>query len=386
MNCVFQLNMRLEAPLGPVDVLVIAGEHSGDAHAAAAVQKLKAREPQLKVCALGGPQLSACGAKMLCDMMPYAVVGFWEVLKHYRFFKKLLDEVVQWIDLYRPKRVLLVDYPGFNLLLARYLHARGISVKGGGDVEVLYYISPQIWAWKAKRRFKMARYLDRLAVLFPFELAAYADTDLPVAYTGHPFVETDYMPAVHYDASGPLLLLPGSRRAAVRRILPTLLKSWLKMPTRRPAAILCPDETILAEGRSLAKRYGVEQRVKFAMTQQGSVGASAVLMSAGTISLHCALAGMPGLIVYRAHPATYWLARWLVKVRYLGIASILLNETVYPEYIQYAARPECLAAELENIYVHLDAYREKQLAWARKIKNVLVSQKTNFCDWFFAKT
>ena len=197
------LPFRLPPPAGGrVDLLVVAGEHSGDAHAARAVRGLLERSPGLRVAALGGPDLAAAGAQLLHDLTASSVVGLAEVLKNFSFFQALFHETVRWIAEYRPRAVCLVDYPGFNLRLAEALRARGLSRKGGGSITCLFYISPQIWAWKANRRFALARTLDAMAVIFPFEVTCYADTALPVEFVGHPFVAPGHELPIRYDPAG----------------------------------------------------------------------------------------------------------------------------------------------------------------------------------------
>src|SRR3954465_11858935 len=221
------LPFRLPPPTaGRVDVLIVAGEHSGDEHAARMVRELRGKQPAVTVAALGGPQLAGAGAQLLHDMTATSVVGLVEVLKNYSFFKALFNETLRWIEAHRPSGVCFVDYPGLNLRLAAALRERGLSVKGGGKIKTLFYISPQIWAWKAKRRFTMARDLDALAVIFPFEVKSYADTSLPVEFVGHPFVAPGHLPPVRYDPPGPVLLLPGSRKQAVGRIFPVLREGF----------------------------------------------------------------------------------------------------------------------------------------------------------------
>jgi len=152
----------------PPDLLVIAGEASGDEHAARLIHDLKVRRPDVRVATLGGPKLQEAGAQLIFDLSAHGVVGLIEVLKNYRFFSSVFKQTVAWIEKYKPRAVLLVDYPGFNLRLADRLYKNRTSRKGGGKLPVLYYISPQIWAWKKNRRFKMAKWLDALAVIFPF--------------------------------------------------------------------------------------------------------------------------------------------------------------------------------------------------------------------------
>jgi lipid-A-disaccharide synthase len=364
------LPFRLPAPVdGRVDVLIIAGEHSGDEHAARLVRELRTQEgPALAIAALGGPELAAAGAQVLHDLTASSVVGLVEVLKNYPFFKKLFEETLRWIAEYRPRAVLFVDYPGLNLRLAAALRERGLSVKGGGTIKTLFYISPQIWAWKAKRRFTMARDLDALAVIFPFEVACYADTTLPVEFVGHPFLAPDYVPPVSYDPAGPVLLLPGSRKQAVGRIFPVLLAGYaefLRGHADREAIVLYPSDDILTVLRSA----NPPTQVRLAPTDT-PVAASAVLTSSGTMSMHCALAGIPGAIAYRANFITYLLGRMLVKIEYLGIANLLLNAPMYPEFIQGAATPRALAAQIEAGLGDA-ARRERTAAQAAQLRALL---------------
>ncbi|MGF1448531.1 MAG: lipid-A-disaccharide synthase [Opitutales bacterium] len=344
----------LEAPArGAVDLLVVAGEHSGDQHAARMVRESLVVEPTLRVCAIGGGDLKAAGAQLLFDLTEASVVGLVEVLRHYGYFKRLFERVLSWISEYRPKAVCLVDYPGFNLRLAKALRERGVSVKGGGDVRVLYYISPQIWAWKQKRRFTMARDLDALAVIFPFEVECYADTQLPVTFVGHPFAEPDFVNPLTYSESGDVLLFPGSRRQAVGRIFPRLLGSfawYLQNGGERSATVLFPDAALRAQLESLLEAVppGVCERVRLRPREAGAQGA-AVLTTSGTISLCCALAGIPGAITYVAHPLTYRFGRMVAKVEYLGMANLLLDKMVYPEHLQRAAKPARMGALLRDL-------------------------------------
>ncbi len=338
------LPFRLAPPTGGrADLLVIAGEHSGDEHAARVVAELRAAHPGLAVCALGGRHLAAAGAQVLHDLTSSSVVGFVEVLKNYPFFKALFGATLDWIEAHRPRAVCFVDYPGFNLRLAAALNERRLAARSGGPVRLLFYISPQIWAWKAGRRFSMARHLDALACIFPFEPACYADTDLPVDFVGHPFLAADYVAPVVYDPAAPVLLLPGSRRQAVARIWP-LLREGHRAYGARPARVIHPGESI----RRVIEESGLAEGVELTVNSGAPIAASAVLTSSGTMSLHCALAGLPGAIAYRANPITYALGRLLVKIPYLGINNLLLREPMYPEYLQGAATPAALAAELRD--------------------------------------
>jgi lipid-A-disaccharide synthase len=371
---------RLPPPLGGApDLLVIAGEHSGDEHAARMVAGLLRRRPGLRIAALGGPRLAAAGAQLLHDRTGASVVGFAEVLWNQSYFRGLIGETVRWIGAYRPGTVCFVDNSGVNLRIAEALRLGGLSSKGGGSVRTLYYISPQIWASRADRRFEMARNLDALAVIFPFEVGCYADTGLDVEFVGHPFMAPDYAPPVRFDPAGPVLLLPGSRPRAVGLIIPALLggyREFARGGQGRGAAILYPSPAI----RSQLEALGLPADVH--LQQRGApAAASAVLTSSGTMSMHCALAGIPGAIAYRTDPLTYLVARWIIRVPYLGIANILLGEPMYPEYIQGAASAGALAGELADC-VGNPSRRTRSAAQSAELRAMLVNPAgANESDW-----
>jgi lipid-A-disaccharide synthase len=362
-----------EPRAGRPDLLVVAGEHSGDQHASRMVRGLGKRTPQPAVVAVGGEALENAGAQLLFDLTRHSVVGLVEVIRNYSFFKALFEALLQWIEEHRPRHICLVDYPGFNLRLARELHRRGISRKGGGETAVFYYISPQIWAWKAGRRFEMAEWLDALGVIFPFEVDCYADTDLTTAFVGHPFLAEDHEPLLRYAPDGPVLLLPGSRRQPVRRIFPSMLEAFLHLREDRPkerAVVIYPEAGVRETLEGIfASRPGARESCEL-VPADGPVSGKAALTSSGTISLACGLAGVPGAIAYRAHPLTYLWGRSMIQVRYLGIVNLLFDETRYPEYIQHRAKPEALARELRSA-IEDSSRVEEARECARRLREML---------------
>jgi lipid-A-disaccharide synthase len=228
----------------------------------------------------------------------------------------------------------------------------------------------------------MARDLDAMAVIFPFEVECYADTTLPVEFVGHPFVAPDYAAPVRYDADGPVLLLPGSRKQAVARIFPVLLNGF-RLFGEREGNVLYPSEDILHLLRAANPPPNVRlMPILEDRTSAGQpVAASAVLTSSGTMSMHCALAAIPGAIVYRANPLTYVLGKMLVKVKYLGIANLLLNKPMYPEFIQNAATPSALAADL-RVAVHDLNRRNRTFEQAACIREMLgQTSRGSAADW-----
>ncbi len=379
------LDFSFAAPAdGPVDVLVIAGEHSGDEHAARMVKSAREKDENLKVCAVGGRHLEAAGAQLLFDLTQYSVVGFVEVLKNYKELKRLFDEIVGWIKEHRPKAVVFVDYPGMNLRIAKRLAEEGVSARAGGSTRLLYYISPQVWAWKEKRKFEMAKILDSLAVIFPFEVDVFEGTQLETRFVGHPFLSSDYDLPVSYDPSGPILLLPGSRRAAIGRIAPVLFSAFsecLKSKSKLRAVCIYASEDLkeLLEA-ILAKYPEVAERIELRPNTE-SLGARAVLTSSGTMSLNCALANIPGAVAYRTHPLTYVMGRMLVKIPYIGIANLLLDKPLYPEYIQGAATKKRLAAEITDCIENVDRIKQTR-NWAAELRELLDKPSSGgVADW-----
>ena len=339
---------------GEVDVLVVAGEHSGDQHAAKVVAELLKARPGLRIAAFGGPQLRAAGAQLLMDMTTFSAVGIVEILSAYPFYRKLFSRMVAWTTQWKPKVVVLVDYPGLNLRLANELRKAGLSRAGFGETAVIQYVSPQLWAWKPKRRFTMARDLDGVGTIFPFEPAVYADTKLDARFVGHPFAESDHQPGLTYDPEGPVLLLPGSRPKPVRKIFPALVEAFALFrqdhPKRR-ALVLHTGGEVHAELYRLLAEYGDQAKgIDLRPVSEGSAAGCAALVSSGTMSLSVALAGIPGAVVYRANPLTWIIGRRLIagRVDNLGIANILLKRQAWPEYLQGACEPAPLAARLRE--------------------------------------
>jgi lipid-A-disaccharide synthase len=342
--------VNLDSPRKKVDLLIIAGEHSGDQHAAAIVRKLKSKHPELNICSFGGRCLSDAGAHLILDMTKFAIVGFVEVILRCMFFKKLLKKIVEWVEKYRPLAICLVDYPGLNFKIAQLLFEKKLSAKGGGSIKLFYYISPQIWAWKSERRFELEKYADSLGVIFEFEKSAYGDTGLEVKYVGHPFADPGAVETVSYDRDGPVLLLPGSRVSAIGKIFPEMLACFSHFSKQKPekmaTVLYASDKTLSTMRKILNKNFKhLADRVSF-IPDGKHIEACAALMSSGTMSLKCCLAGIPGAVLYKSSYLTFFLAKRLVKLKHIGIANILLNRGAWPEFIQYAIKPKIVAKYL----------------------------------------
>lgn len=326
---------------GEVDLLIIAGEHSGDELAAHMVKHLLEKHPQLKVAALGGEKLKQSGVKLVFNMVDHSVMGLVDVIKNYSFLKRLFNNTLDWIEKYQPKHICFVDYPGFNLRLAKVLKAKQLSQKGGGDIGLHYYVSPQIWAWKSQRRFKMAKVLDSLGVLFPFEKKWYSDTNLPVTYLGHPFAEKDYPLPVEYDPNGTILLLPGSRIKSIEVIAPTIFKAFQQIVLEDDSltgVVLYPSQQVERYLKTLLESYpALTDKVSLVKNDSVKLKVKGAIMSSGTISLSMALASVPGVIMYKLSNLNYALVRILIKVRFIGLANLILDQSIYPELLQKEA-------------------------------------------------
>lgn len=374
---------------GPVDLLVVAGEASGDEHAARLVRDLKSKYPDLSISSLGGEELIKAGAEQVFPLANHAVVGLMEVIKNYSLFRNLFKQTLDWIEQARPRCVLLVDYPGFNLRLAQALKERGISCKGRGSTVVLQYVSPQLWAWKPGRRFRMAEILDGLGIIFPFEKKCYADVSLPVSFVGHPFAHPSYQSTVSYDPSGELLLLPGSRLQPVSRILPVFLDAFEELlagdsdlqgilPVAGPN-LRCLVESLVNERAHIRKKIRIVDRTSPLL-------ARAALMSSGTMSLACAWAGVPGVIGYRAHPITYWIGKCLVGVPHLGMANLLLPENPpNPEFLQSQATGKILSREVASLLNDPESGKQATQTANQLHKLLAQPESRGAVDWLVQK-
>ena len=329
-------------------LLVIAGELSGDMHAAGVVRELKARAPDLQVWGIGGDDLRAAGMDIVVEARDMAVLGLWEVLKRYGFLRGVFHRLVRLARERKPDAVLLIDYPGFNLRFAAEMKKLGIKV--------IYYVCPQVWAWHRSRIPKMARILDRLLVIFPFEVDVFAGTGLRVDYVGHPLVDearreraAETGPDLPWRGPRRLAILPGSRRQEIERILPAMIQAAGILQRRDPelsvvVAAASPEMATQIRGRLL----GVTGRplaleVVVGSTRRILREATAALVKSGTSTIEAALMGCPMVVVYRTAGLTYWLGKRLVKVPYLGMANLIAGREAFRELLQDAATPEALA-------------------------------------------
>ena len=326
-------------------VYLVAGEASGDRLAADLLRELK-KNPKLRAFGVGGPMLKAAGQEQSLDLAKHAVVGLTDVLKNLPKFLKIFREVKHEIAEVNPDVVVLVDYPGFNLRLAKALHGER------NGPAVVYYVSPQVWAWKAGRAKTMERILERLLVIFPFEVDWFARhaPKLKTRWVGHPLADR-WIEQAHAqrDEVPCVALLPGSRAKEIEKHWPVLLKTAQRIVQEQRNVrfiSMATNHEMRQKLEEIWAKYpmsGVSLDILSGQSLTQLTRCSLAIVASGTATLECAMAGLPMLVVYQASWLTYWIGRMLVKLPYLSMVNVLAGEKVVPEFLQGAAEPERLA-------------------------------------------
>lgn len=363
-------------PETAIRCLIVAGEPSGDLHAAALMRALQAQSARpMLFRGIGGDAMRAAGLELLHHTDETAVMGLWEVLRQARFFSRLLREMTAQIDQWRPDLLLTVDYPGFNLRLAARAHARGVPT--------VHYICPQVWAWHRGRIPHIARILDRLITVFPFEPALFDGTGLPVSFAGHPLVdrcaETLAEPPtpLPWGAARHIGLLPGSRRNEIIKLLPDLLAAAVRLdaslgdcgfivPAASPAMRRLAEAVTARAPRRPARLAIIDGGARQVLRQ-----AHAAAVASGTATLEAGLLRCPTVLVYRAAWPTYLIARCLVRgVKHFGLVNIVAGRMVMPELLQRDLTPAALAAQLARLLTD-DTARRDMLAGMDAVRTAL---------------
>lgn len=342
--------------------MVSAGEASGDQHAAHALHALKEQGVDFDAFGMGAHNLEAAGMNIDVDCRELAVIGLVEVLKNLPALYKRLFYLVKLIKERKPDLILLVDYPEFNLKLAWWIRKLNIPI--------LFYISPQVWAWRTKRVHKIGKRIDHMAVIFPFEVPFYEQADIPVTYVGHPLIdsaqcdwnlvqarqELSLNPAEHLVA-----LLPGSRNGELYRNLPVMLegaKVLLDTLPNTEFVIPCAptlDKTAIQE---LVEASDVNATLIDGQICPVLRSADAAITASGTATLETALMGTPMAIVYRVNDLTYKIMSRLILIDYIGLVNIVATRRIVQEFIQHEATPEAIAGELQQLLTN-DSYRNQ---------------------------
>lgn len=338
--------------------MIVAGEASGDLHGANLVKEALRLDPGLSFFGIGGPRMREAGVETLVDASRMAVVGLVEVIVHFNVISRAYLTLRKIIRSDPPDLLILIDYPDFNLRIAKLAKRAG--------VRVLYYISPQVWAWRVGRVKKIGRVVDQMAVVFPFEVPFYEREGIPVTFVGHPLVDTVH-PAMTRVAGQTFFgldperktvgLFPGSRGSEITRLLPVILESAKLLKERFPdLQFILP----LASSLTMADIAPYLSRSDLTVTVVEGRGydvmqvCDAVITVSGTVTLEIALVGVPMVIIYRVSPLTYEIGKRLIRVDHAGLCNIVAGERVVKELIQEDVEPERIAEEIARILTDQD--------------------------------
>ena len=352
--------------------MIVAGEASGDMHAAEFFRALQRRLPGVTAFGMGGTRMREAGIDVRFDASNIGVIGLWEVLRHYREIRAALKFMQRLACEEKPDLLVCVDYKEFNFRLAK--HAKTCGVK------ILFYVSPQVWAWRPGRVKKYGEIADMMAVIFPFEVPFYQAHGIPVRYVGHPLAgkihpaldKVATLRALGLVPGAPLVgLLPGSRHNEIRRLLPTMLQAAGLLADCFPGirfVLLQASSVSDADLQGFLAGAPVNACVVKEARHEALSCCDAVVTCSGTATLEVALLGIPMVIVYKLAALSYWLGRMLVRVPHIGLANIIAGKGIVRELIQHEATPEAIAAEIGRLLSDADyaVTMRAELAQVRK--------------------
>jgi len=351
----------------PLKFFMIAGEPSGDIHGANLITEIRKNEPNSSFMGLGGDKMEAAGMKLIHHINVLSVMGFLEVLKHLPRFLKIMGETIKTIERSKPNRVILIDYPGFNLRLAKNISFLNIPVS--------YFILPQAWAWKEKRVIQMKKYIDQSISIFSFEQNWYHRKGLDTDYVGHPFADTnhlnesskDYYKRHDLNISKPILvLLPGSRQQEVNRHWDIFLDTTYKL-------LEINNEIQVVVGKSknvfldpIPDSFRLEENSKKAI-----ISATAAITCSGTATLECAVEDTPMVVCYKLSKISWYIAKIVSRVKYSSIVNLILNKKVVPELLQNKMNSKNIIEEITPLLNLKSFKRKKMLSDFNEIRKTL---------------
>jgi lipid-A-disaccharide synthase len=330
-------------------IYFVAGEVSADNHGAALMRALRKADVDLRFIGRGGPQMKSMAGENFKDWIEQSgVLGLWEVIKHYGYFRQQFHQTLREIETSEPNAVVLIDYPGFNLRLARALRKRSPGQR------IIYYISPQVWAWNRGRIKKMARWLDLMLCIFPFEADLYNQSGLRTIFVGHPMIERLRDTKIDIERDPILVgLFPGSRAREIRKIFPILVETARELQRSKSNLrfeVAASSEELATEMQNM---LGPQDRhlleIKVGQTAEIMQRAFTGVVASGSATLEAAYFRMPFALVYKVAWPTYIAGRLLVKVKYLGMPNVLADKEVVPEFIQHRAQPREIAKAVEQL-------------------------------------
>lgn len=356
---------------------IISGEASGDLHASNLVKALKKKDSQAVTRAWGGERLQQAGAEIVKNYKDLSYMGFLEVATHLGTIFSNLKFCIQDILAFAPDVVILVDYPGFNLRVAKRLYKSGIPV--------FYYISPQVWAWHKSRVRQIRKYVTEMFVILPFEQDFYAEHQMQVHYFGHPLLDeitsyhmqSDFINGNHLEDKPLIAVLPGSRSQEIRRMLPVMCK----------AAESFPDYTFVIAGvrhlQALYAPYAGKMKVVYGQTYELLAHSRAAMVTSGTATLETALFEVPQVVCYRGNFLSYLIARYLISgIRFISLVNLIAGKEVVTELIQREMNAERLEAEMKTILIDdktVDKMKNDYIQLRKCLGNGTASESISDC-------
>ncbi len=356
------------------NILIVTGEASGDLHGSNLVKELLAIDPSLRVYGVGGKKMREVGSEIIFDAGELAVVGISEVLRKAPSIFKAYKKLKKTLDSDRPDLVVLIDYPGFNLRFAKEVKKRGIPI--------VYYISPQVWAWRMGRSRKIAELVDKMLVIFPFEVPIYQKYKMDVAYVGHPLLDEFDCRFSKYEIRGnfnldaeatTIALIPGSRCEEITRLLPVMYEAAKIIKEKIPDVqfVLPIANTLdLQFVRGFIEDGSVPVKIVEDNFYQVLAISDGAIVTSGTATLEVAFMAVPMVIIYKVSPLTYIIGKSLVKMDYISLPNIVAGKKIVPELIQKDASPERIANEVLSIF-ESENYCEEMKTKLQKVRGVL---------------
>ena len=353
---------------------IIAGEASGDLHGSNLIKGIREMDKEAQIRCWGGDLMKEAGAELIRHYKEGAIMGFVEVVANLGKLAKNLQDCKNDIVKYNPDAVILIDYPGFNFRIAKFAKERGMRV--------FYYIAPKVWAWKEKRVHKLKKYVDRLFIIFPFEIEYFKKWGIDAIYRGNPLLDSvdnhssseESKEAFEQrcgigSAEKTVALLAGSRRSEIKYLLPRMMQVAGRYPEYRFLMACAPSmEREFYEGIIGNKCSNI--KLLFGETYSILRHSDAAIISSGTASLEAALIGVPQVVCYGGNEISYQIARSVVKLKYISLANLIMDKGLFKELIQHDCTPQKISAELDNLLGN-SAYREKMLADYRDVRNIL---------------
>ena len=346
-------------------VLIIAGETSGDLHGAALMRCMKARCPDIGFRGIGGSLMIDEGLEPSRHVRDMNFMGLTEVIRHLPFIRRVMNDIKAVIDSFKPDLTILIDYPGFNLKLAPYIKHKNIPV--------MYYISPQLWAWHKSRVNLIRKYIDRMVVLFDFEREFYLKYGVAADFAGHPLLDV-VKPSENRNAFRQSLgagdkkligLLPGSRPQEIDRVFPAMVQSIeVLKSTLGPVAVVAGCAPELDESLLNRHTHGTDIRVLRGKTYDIMAHSDALAVTSGTATLEAGISGTPMVVVYKVSLLTYLIGKVVVKIPDIGLINIVAGRRVVPELGQNEVTPDNIAIELRNFCTNQELHNDVKDALA----------------------